>query len=85
MLSSYQYGELGSHLASLVQLLKVGLEDARDVFAGRGPSDALSRRNGGRSGTDQGIPLLDVLAEATQLDSNVNSDFVTFIQGFLER
>lgn len=82
-----QLCELGSHLASLVQLLKIGLEDARDVFAGRDPSEAFAGwdNHGVGNGDNQGMHLLDVQAEAIRLDSSVNEDFVRFIQAFLER
>lgn len=82
----HQLSELGGHLASLVQLLKVGLEDARDVFAGRDPSEAFSGWDSSAgNGDTQGMQLLDVQAEAIRLDSSVNEDFVRFIQAFLER
>lgn len=81
----YQLGELGSHLASLVQLLKVGLEDARGVFGGGGPAEAFPGWDSADGGRTQGMHLLDVQAEAIRLDSNVNADFVRYIQAFLER
>lgn len=100
--------ELGSHLASLVQLLKIGLEDARDVF-GRGKlPPAFSHRVGGESdeycvefggvvsdddgsstsesdGEGHGRRMLDVQADATRLNADVQSDFVMFVQAFLDR
>lgn len=76
-------GELGTHLAALVQLLKAGLEDARNVFRG----DGESRR--GRSDRDMRkaheVHLLELHAEGIRLDFQVNTDFVRFIRAFLER
>lgn len=96
-----QLTELGSHLASLVQLLKIGLEDARDVFSGGNVQKALcSPIDGGVGGsgrgdccTDgsgsgaegQGMRMLDVQADAMRLDADVQSDFVMFIQAFMDR
>ncbi|CAM9216113.1 unnamed protein product [Ascophyllum nodosum] len=77
--------ELGSHLASLVQLLKVGLEDARNVFSGRDRSEAFRGWDSSSRGGRQGIHLLDVQAEAIRLDSSVNADFVRYLQAFLDR
>ncbi|CAN0031144.1 unnamed protein product [Laminaria digitata] len=78
--------ELGSHLSSLVQLLKVGLEDARDAFSSEGRSQVFSAEdNVDESMTNHGRHLLEVHAEAIRLDSRVNTDFVRFIQAFLER
>lgn len=70
-----QLGDLGTHLAQLVKLLKSGLEDARDVFAGDG-QDARSSPK---------VRLLEVQPDAIRIDSNLNADFVRFIQDFLER
>lgn len=72
-------GEVGTHLAALVQLLKVGLEDARDVFAHDGER-RLDKRNAHRE-----VRLLEIQAEAIRLDASVNEDFVNNIQAFLDR
>lgn len=81
-----QLDELGSHLSSLVQLLKIGLEDARDAFNSFGQSKALSAGDKvDESMSNHGTHLLDVHAEAIRLDSRINTDFVRFIQAFLER
>lgn len=81
-----QLDELGSHLSSLVQLLKIGLEDARDAFDSFGQSEALSAGDKvDESRSNHGTHLLDVHAEAIRLDSRINTDFVRFIQAFLER
>ena len=83
---SGQLDELGSHLSSLVQLLKVGLEDARDAFDSLGPSEAFSAEDKvDESMSNHGTHLLDVHAEAIRLDSRINTDFVRFIQVFVER
>lgn len=83
---SHQLDELGSHLSSLVQLLKVGLEDARDAFSSEGRSQVFSAEdNVDESMTNHGRHLLEVHAEAIRLDSRVNTDFVRFIQAFLDR
>lgn len=74
-LSSNQLGDLGTHLAQLVKLLKAGLEDARDVFAGDG-QDARSA---------PAVRLLVVQPDAIRIHSSVNADFVRFIQEFLDR
>ncbi|CAM9869512.1 unnamed protein product, partial [Hapterophycus canaliculatus] len=103
-----ELNELGSHLASLVQLLKIGLEDARDVFGGgrlppsfshraSGESDGHSVGHGGGASDDDssgggseseeghGMRMLDVQADATRLNADVQSDFVMFIQAFMDR
>lgn len=91
--------ELGSHLASLVQLLKIGLEDARDVFKDGNVQKALcpsidgggsgsgggSRSGDGNWAVGQGTRMLDVQADAMRLDADVQSDFVMFIQAFMDR
>lgn len=96
-----QLTELGSHLASLVQLLKIGLEDARDVFSGgnvqkavclpiyggisgSGSGDCCADRSG-NGAEGQGMRMLDVQADAMRLDADVQSDFVMFIQAFMDR
>lgn len=71
-----QLGYVGTHLAALVQLLKTGLEDARNVFAS--PADELLKP------VDQ-LRLLQSHADALRLDASVNNDFVRTIQTFLER
>lgn len=98
MLTSWrrQLTDLGSHLASLVQLLKMALEDARDVFGGGDLPKAFSHRNssgddggdvddGGGSAESQGMRMLDVQADAMRLNADVQSDFVMFIQAFIDR
>lgn len=78
-----QLGVLGAHLATLVQLLKVGLENARDVF--RVDGDDPNWRNGWQVSKMHEVHLLELQAEANRLDSVVNTDFVGYIQAFLER
>lgn len=80
-----QLDELGSHLSSLVQLLKVGLEGARDAFGSQDLSEAFSDGDNVDDIINHGTHLLDVHAEAIGLGSTVNTDFVKFIQDFLER
>lgn len=78
--------EVGTHLASLVQLLKIGLEDARDVFGGGGPSAASPLWDSSEyRGDRHGVHLLDVQAEAIRLDAKVNADFARYIQAYIER
>lgn len=87
-------------MASLVQLLKIALEDARDVFAGGDLPKAFSHRNsseyddgnddddgdGDDDGSEgQGMRMLDVQADAMRLNADVQSDFVMFIQAFIDR
>jgi len=49
----HQLTELGSHLASLVQLLKIALEDARDAFgSGDLPQSFIRRQGGDDCGSD---------------------------------
>eukprot|EP00903_Cladosiphon_okamuranus_P012797 g11961.t1 len=95
-----ELAELGSHLASLVQLLKIALEDARDVFGGGDLPKSFSHRNsceyddsvdedGDGDGDDgsegQGMRMLSVQAEAMRLNADVQSEFVMFIQAFIDR
>ena len=88
-------------MASLVQLLKIALEDARDVFGGGALPKAFSHRNisdkGGGDGDRDGegveggsegqvaLRMLDVQADAMRLNADVQSDFVMFIQAFIDR
>ena len=71
----HQLGDLGSHLAQLVKLLKAGLADARDVFAGHG-QDARSSPK---------VRLLEVQPDAIRIDANLNAEFVSFIQDFVDK
>ncbi|CAN0136242.1 unnamed protein product [Ectocarpus sp. 12 AP-2014] len=98
-----ELSELGSRLASLLQLLKIALEDARDVFGGGYLPKAFSHRGGGGKGdadSDGGdgggdgvwgeegegvLRMLDVQADAMRLNADVQSDFVMFIQAFMDR
>lgn len=77
-----QLRELGTNLAALVQLLKAGLENARDVFRPDG-DDGDAR--GWKVRKTHEEHLLEVQAETARLDSIVNTDFVNFIESFLKR
>ena len=89
-------------MASLVQLLKIALEDARDVFvSGDDLPQTFLRRGGDACGNssddgggdsdgtggaeEQGMRMLDVQADAMRLYADVQSDFVMFIQAFIDR
>lgn len=87
-----------------MQLLKIALEDARDVFGSGDLPQSFLRRQGGAdcgNGSDdggdvgddggvggaeeQGMRMLDVQADVMRLNADVQSDFVMFIQAFIDR
>lgn len=71
-----QMGDAVTHLVALVQLMKEGLQDARDKFH-------QEWRHHPRSLDD--INLLQTEVNALRVNASLNEVFLNIIQAFLER